>query len=93
VLGAETRVSRYYSFNTIQEPSHMFKTWTSSALDAETVARDLEAHLNEFAEEVVSVAYAVDSGHHVLAVYREIEPLADVAVVAVAEQIIDHAQQ
>jgi hypothetical protein len=71
----------------------MFKTWTTSAADAETAARDLEAHLNEFAEEVISVAYAVERGHHVLAVYREIEPMADGAVVAVAEQIIDHAQQ
>ncbi len=70
----------------------MFKTWSCSAMDAESVARELEGHLNEYAEEVVSVSYAVNEGHHVLAVYREIEATLDEreeAAVSFAEQIID----
>jgi len=70
----------------------MYKTWTASADDGESVARGLEAHLNEFAEEVVSVCYAVAGQHHVLAVYRPLEPTIrgqEEAAVAVAEQIID----
>jgi hypothetical protein len=73
----------------------MFKTWVASEEDAETLARNLESHLNEFASEVISVAYSVDEIHHVLAVYRDIdlslgEPAE--AAVTVAEQIIDGAQ-
>lgn len=73
----------------------MYRSWVFSAKDAETVARQLEAHLNEFAEEVVSVSYAVQDRHHVLAVYRAIESAqGDAAGVAVsvAEQIIDEVQ-
>lgn len=72
----------------------MYRTWTGSADDPETVARALEAHLNEFADVVISVAYAVDAGHHVLAVYTEIDAGGDrveEAAVAVAEQIIDNS--
>lgn len=73
----------------------MYKTWTTSAGDAEAVARGLEAHLNEYADEVVSVCYAVTDRHHVLAVYRPVEPAGhgrEEAAVAVAEQIIDRTQ-
>jgi hypothetical protein len=69
----------------------MYKTWVSSAADAETLARDLEVHLNEFASEVISVSYAVSNVHSVLAVYRDIDHSTEAAV-AVAEQIIDGAQ-
>lgn len=70
----------------------MYRTWTTSAGDAETVARDLEAHLNEFAAEVISVTYAVGAEHTVLAVYRAIDVAGSVseeAVVTAAEHIID----
>lgn len=72
----------------------MYKTWTAVGDDGDTVARDLEAHLNEFADEVVSVCYAVTGQHHVLAVYRAIEPVGEAAheaAVSVAESIIDRA--
>jgi hypothetical protein len=74
--------------------SIVYRTWTASAEDAETLARALEIHLNEFAEDVLSVSYAVNEAHHVLVVYTPIEPIAlaeDEAAVAVAEQIIDSA--
>ena len=70
----------------------MYRTWTSSADDAATLARELEIHLNEYAEQVVSICYAVSGGHHVLVVYKEIETLAiavEEAAVAEAEHIID----
>jgi hypothetical protein len=73
----------------------MYKTWTGSAPQAESLARDLEAHLNEFAGEVVSVAYAVSDAHYVLAVYKLVETsAAEGAEVAVttAEQIIEGLQ-
>lgn len=70
----------------------MFKTWTNSADDAELLARSLEAHLNEFADEVVAVSYDVRDKHRVLAVYRTIEPsqndLAEAAL-AEAESVLD----
>jgi hypothetical protein len=73
----------------------MYKTWVASATDAETLARNLEIHLNEFASEVISVSYAVNDVHQVLAVYREIdmsvEQRAEEAV-NVAEHILDGAQ-
>ena len=70
----------------------MYRTWTASAGDAETLARELEVHLNEFAETVLSVSYAVDTNHHVLVVYTPIDPAALVAreeAVTLAEHIID----
>ncbi|HEX6507268.1 MAG TPA: hypothetical protein VF221_06520 [Chloroflexota bacterium] len=73
----------------------MIKTWTGSSQDVETLARDLEAHLNEFADEVLSVSYAVSDGHHALAVYKLVEPRdraqVDMAVTT-AEHIIEHSQ-
>jgi hypothetical protein len=71
----------------------VYRAWTASAGDGEALARVLEAHLNEFAEEVLSVSYAVTEEHHVLAVYRPIEPRGDsLEAVAVAEHIVDEAQ-
>lgn len=69
----------------------MYKTWSTSAGDAGNLAQSLEAHLNEFAEDIVSVSYAVDGEHHVLVVYRPVEITLESAdeAVAVAEQIID----
>ncbi len=69
-----------------------FETWTSCNRDAESLARALEAHLNEFAERVISVAYAVTDMHYVLAVYEPVVAVpmaAEEAAVTVAEQIID----
>jgi hypothetical protein len=64
----------------------MFKTWTSSSREIESLARALEAHLNEFADEVVSVAYAVTDQHYVLALYKRVELSSqDRQEVAVAE--------
>jgi UDP-2,3-diacylglucosamine pyrophosphatase LpxH len=73
----------------------MFKTWTSSSREIEPLARALEAHLNEFADEVVSVAYAVTDRHHVLALYKQVElSNEDHQEVAVseAEYIIEEVQ-
>ena len=70
----------------------MYRTWTGSAADAETVARSLEAHLNEYAEHVISVSYAVGEGHYVLAVYTPVEitgTASQEAAVEIAEEIID----
>jgi hypothetical protein len=72
----------------------MYRTWTASAQDAESLARALEIHLNEFADAVLSVSYAVSQAHYVLVVYTPIDPTRlaeDEAAVAVAEQIIDSA--
>lgn len=72
----------------------MYKTWTAHGDDAEGVARQLEAHLNEYAQHVVSVAYAVAGQHYVLAVYKEVEAAVDMreeAAVTLAEHIIDEA--
>lgn len=69
-----------------------FQTWTSSNTDAGTLGRELEAHLNEFAERVISVAYAVTDAHYVFALYEPVQPAGDAseeAAVTVAEQIID----
>jgi hypothetical protein len=50
----------------------MYRAWTASADDPEELSRAVELHLNEFAAEIVSVAYAVDRSHHALVVYRPI---------------------
>jgi hypothetical protein len=73
----------------------MYRSWTCSGEDGKSVARALEAHVNEFADEIVSVSYAVDREHHVLVVYREVGGLDEepAQAVAVAEQIIDNAHQ
>lgn len=72
----------------------MFKAWTDSADDPELLARSLEAHLNEFAAEVVAVSYDSGDKHRVLAVYRTIEPAVSdsaEAVLAEAESLLDEA--
>ncbi|HEX8917744.1 MAG TPA: hypothetical protein VF898_04535 [Chloroflexota bacterium] len=70
----------------------MFKVWQGSAGNAETLARDLEAHLNEYADEVMSVSYAIAGNHFAIAVYRELDISAGHAVaISAAEQIIDDA--
>ncbi len=74
----------------------MFKTWTASDEDPETLARAVEGHLNEFAEEVVSVGYAVSANvHHVLVVYRPVEVSRDgpiEAALSIVEEIVELAQ-
>ncbi len=73
----------------------MFKTWTASDDDLETLARALEGHLNEFAQEVVSLGYAIAEKHYVIVVYRVVEPAQNdrqEAAVSVAEEIVERAQ-
>lgn len=73
----------------------MFKTWTASDDDPQALARALEGHLNEFAEEVVSVGYAVAGKHFVMVVYREVEPAQNErqeAAVSLAQDIVEQAQ-
>ena len=74
----------------------MFKTWTDSNDEPESLARSLEGHLNEFADEVISVGYAVSEGQHfVMAVYRAVEANGDrrmEAAVDLAEDILEEAQ-
>jgi hypothetical protein len=69
----------------------MYKVWTASAAQATALARSLESHLNEYAEEIISVSYAVTDVHHVLAVYRMVD-LTDgagaEAAVAAAEELM-----
>ncbi|HZS94049.1 MAG TPA: hypothetical protein VFA78_04570 [Chloroflexota bacterium] len=72
----------------------MYKCWTCQGSDAGEAARYLEAHLNEFAAEVISVAYAVADQHYILAVYRSVDaaaPAVEEAAVTAAEQIIERA--
>lgn len=72
----------------------MYKCWTCEGKDAGEAARSLEAHLNEFAAEVISVAYAVDELHYILAVYRSVDavaPAVEEAAVTAAEHIIERA--
>lgn len=73
----------------------MYKTWTGSSTELDTLARDLEAHLNEYADEVVGLGYAVTDAHHVLVVYKLVE--ADMhhrgeVAVSEAEHIIEGVQ-
>ncbi|MGH2441588.1 MAG: hypothetical protein ACRDFX_00290 [Chloroflexota bacterium] len=73
----------------------MYKVWATSAENAGELARSIERHLNEFAEEVISVCYEVDTGHHALVVYRANGTMVEVReeeAVAEAEQIIDTFQ-
>lgn len=73
----------------------MFKTWTASDDSPEQLARTLEAHLNEFAEDVISVGYAVHDRHFVIVVYRPVERAQShslEAAVSVAEEIVEQAQ-
>lgn len=74
----------------------MFKTWTASDEDAESLAREVEGHLNEFAERVISVGYAVAEGrHHAMVVYEAVAPSEDghmEAAVSIAEDIVERAQ-
>lgn len=73
----------------------MFSTWVGSAEDSEALARALEAHLNEYAQTVITVSYAVADLHYALAVYSPIDTTGSAgeeAAVAVAENIIDSAK-
>lgn len=74
----------------------MFKTWAISGEELPALARAVEGHLNEFAEEVISVSYAIaaDDQHHVLVVYRPVELEHDAsleAAVSIAEDIVESA--
>ncbi len=69
----------------------MYRAWSVSANDPSLLARLLEAHLNEFAAEVITVGYAVTDAHHALAVYRALEAAHEPGVeaaLAAAENIV-----
>lgn len=73
----------------------MYKAWSTSASDGVVLARAVEAYLNEYAAEVLTVSYAIDQRHHVMVVYRPLDPeiyAREETAVAVAEQIIDGSQ-
>lgn len=74
----------------------MFKTWTAAQEDLETLAKALEGHLNEFAETVVGMSYAIAGDrHHVLVVYQGLDAAQDdrmEAAVSIAEGIVEQAQ-
>ncbi len=74
----------------------MLKTWTASHHDAAALAEILEAYLNEFAETVLSVGYAVtDERHQVMVVYQVLEAAKDdrtEAAVTLAVDIVEQAQ-
>ena len=73
----------------------MFKTWTASDEDPEALARAVEGHLNEFAEEVISVSYGIGGRHFVMVGYRKVEAAQNdrqEAAVSVAEEIVEQAQ-
>jgi hypothetical protein len=74
----------------------MFKVWTASDSDPEALARRLQAHLNEFAADVLDIGYSVAERHFVLAVYRQLEASEDdhvEAAVDIAEEIVGDAQE
>lgn len=70
----------------------MYKTWSISAGDLESLQHELDTFLNEFVEELISVSYAIQDRHYVLVVYRavdlEVSRGAEAAVSA-AEEIIE----
>ncbi len=73
----------------------MYKAWSAKAPEESELARAIELHLNEFAEEVISVAYAIGDQHYALVVYRPIDARELVSMqsaLAEAVQIIDDAQ-
>lgn len=74
----------------------MFKAWTASDEDSRELARQLEGHLNEYAEVVISVGYSVEAGrHYVFAVYTPVEAVGEddlEAAVSMAEEIVEEAQ-
>jgi hypothetical protein len=74
----------------------MFSVWTASDDDPDALARRLEAHLNEFAADVLAVSYSVASQHFVMAVYRRVEASTEdrlEAAVGIAEDIVSDAQE
>jgi uncharacterized lipoprotein YehR (DUF1307 family) len=93
--------SRLISYDTIgmklrEEAGLMFKAWNASAHDGHLLARQLEAHLNEYAAEVVSVSYCVADEHFALVVYRPVETIeaaTELAAIESAELIIEQSQR
>jgi hypothetical protein len=74
----------------------MYKAWHTSASNPATLARRIEAHLNEHAHEVLSVSYAISGEHFALVVYRPtelIEAGTELAAVESAEHIIEQSQR
>src|SRR5262245_35773685 len=75
--------------------TNVFEVWTAEDDNAEDLARRLEARLNEYAAQVISVSYTVADKHFVMAVYQPVQPLDDDALeaaVEVAEEIVAQAQ-
>jgi hypothetical protein len=70
----------------------MFKAWHAAAPDGQSLARLVEAHLNEHASEVVSVSYVITDQHYALTVYRPLDGATDdmhAAAVEMAEHILE----
>lgn len=73
----------------------MYKVRTVAANDADGLARAVEAHINEYAEDVISVSYAIERQHIALLVYRPVNLASEAPVeeaVNVAEHILDEYQ-
>lgn len=73
----------------------MYKAWSTSAEDVETLERALDSFLNEYVGSVTSVSYAVSDRHYVLVVYEpfELEDTArEEAAVSAAEEILERAE-
>ncbi len=73
----------------------MYKAWSTSAEDVETLEHALDSFLNEYVGSVTSVSYAVSDRHYVLVVYEpfEVEGTArEEAAVSAAEEILEHAE-
>lgn len=74
----------------------MYKTWSTSAKDLETLERGLDSFLNEYVGTLISVSYAVSDRHFALVVY---EPVAveggtrEEAAVSEAEEILEMAEE
>jgi hypothetical protein len=79
-----------------EEVKSMYKAWNASATSGALLARQLEAHLNEHASEVLSVSYSVAGEHFVLVVYRPVEiweAATELAAIESATHIIEESQR
>lgn len=73
----------------------MYKAWSTSAEDVDTLERALDSFLNEYVGSVTSVSYAVSGRHYVLVVYEPFEAegtAREEAAVSAAEEILERAE-
>lgn len=74
----------------------MYKTWSISAEDAETLERGLDAYLNEYVGKLISVSYAVTDRHYALVVYEPVDiegTAGEEAAVSAAEEILEQTEE